>query len=74
MPPRCPELPYACGLATLQLLTDDVTASPLRVVDGALAVVRPEPDRADAVAADDATTERWRARLRDVEARLGSRP
>ena len=69
-----PELPYACGLATLQLLTDDVTASPLRVVDGAMPVVRPEPDRADAVAADDATTERWRARLRDVEARLGSRP
>ena len=23
-PPRCPTLPYACGLATVQLLTDDV--------------------------------------------------
>jgi O-succinylbenzoate synthase len=68
-----PELPYACGIATLLLLTDDVTARPMRVVDGALPVVRPEPDRADAVAADDATSERWQARLRDVEARLGSR-
>ncbi len=69
-----PELPYACGLATLQLLNDDVTSAPLRVVDGALPVVRPEPDRADAVAADDETTARWLVRLRDVEARLGSRP
>ncbi len=68
-----PELPYACGLATLQLLTDDVTSAPLRVVDGALPVVRPEADRVDAVAADDETTARWLTRLRDVEARLGSR-
>ena len=34
-----PELPYACGLATVQLLTDDVVADPLLPVDGALPVV-----------------------------------
>ena len=33
-----PELPYACGLATVQLLTDDVVAEPLLPVDGALPV------------------------------------
>ncbi|GAA0958625.1 o-succinylbenzoate synthase [Actinocorallia libanotica] len=37
-----PELPYACGLATLQLLEGDVAADPLRVEDGCIAVRRPE--------------------------------
>lgn len=36
-----PELPYACGLATLLLLTGDVTADPLLPVEGVLAVRRP---------------------------------
>ncbi len=31
-----PELPHACGLATVQLLTGDVVADPLLPVDGAL--------------------------------------
>ena len=61
-----PELPYACGLATLALLDGDVTSSPLRVVDGALPVVRPEPDRASAVAADEITVRRWHERLQAV--------
>lgn len=39
-----PELPYACGLATAQLLAADVVRDPLLPVDGALAVRRPEPD------------------------------
>jgi o-succinylbenzoate synthase len=69
-----PELPYACGLATLQLLAGDVTSAPLQVVDGELPVVRPEPDAAGAVAAGPETTHRWLSRLRAVEARLGSRP
>jgi len=69
-----PALPYACGLSTLQLLTGDVTSAPLRVVDGALPVVRPEPDAAASVAADPGTTDRWLSRLRAVEARLGSGP
>jgi O-succinylbenzoate synthase len=61
-----PELPHACGLATLALLDGDVTSAPFRVVDGALLVSRPEPDLVDAVAADEATTGRWRERLAAV--------
>jgi O-succinylbenzoate synthase len=41
-----PELPYACGLGTMSLLTGDVTAAPLAAVDGALAVRRPAVDPA----------------------------
>lgn len=41
-----PELPYACGLATAQLLADDLVTDPLLPVDGAIAVRRPEPDPA----------------------------
>jgi o-succinylbenzoate synthase len=63
-----PELPFACGLATVALFTDDVTSAPLLPVDGALAVARPEPDRLDAVAADAVTDARWRARLDAVRA------
>jgi O-succinylbenzoate synthase len=38
-----PELPYACGLATAQLLLGDVVPEPLLPIDGALPVRRPEP-------------------------------
>lgn len=41
-----PELPYACGLNTLPLLAGDVTHSPLRAVDGELAVRSVEVDEA----------------------------
>ncbi|GAA3937155.1 o-succinylbenzoate synthase [Actinomadura viridis] len=41
-----PDLPFACGLATLSLLEDDVVADPLRPVDGAIEVRRPEVDEA----------------------------
>jgi O-succinylbenzoate synthase len=63
-----PELPYACGLATVQLLTDDVTVPSLLPRDGALPVVRPE---VDSVALDRtrATPEReqhWRDRLAGI--------
>jgi o-succinylbenzoate synthase len=58
-----PELPFACGLATVALFTDDVTSTPLLPVDGYLPVVRPQPDRLDAVAADADTDARWRARM-----------
>jgi O-succinylbenzoate synthase len=63
-----PELPYACGLATLQLLDGDVSSQPFTVVDGALDVRRPEPDLADAVRVDDATGDRWTDRMRSVTA------
>lgn len=60
-----PELPYACGLATAQLLTADVVARPLLPVDGEIRVERPGVDAAllDAVGADAPTRDRWRARL-----------
>ena len=61
-----PELPYACGLATLQLLDGDVTSTPFAVVDGALPVARPEPDIADHVAADEPAAAGWMARLAAV--------
>lgn len=63
-----PELPYACGLATAQLLTADLVSDPLLPVDGALPVRRPEPDPAllAAAAADDALAARWRARTASV--------
>jgi O-succinylbenzoate synthase len=64
-----PELPFACGLATVALFTEDVAAAPLLPVDGSLPVLRPEPDRIDEVAADAVTEARWRARLAAVTAR-----
>jgi O-succinylbenzoate synthase len=63
-----PELPFACGLATVALFTGDVTSTPLLPVDGALPVARPEPDRLAELAADPETDARWRARM----ARVGS--
>jgi o-succinylbenzoate synthase len=63
-----PELPFACGLATVALFTDDVCSTPLLPVHGALPVRRPEPDRLDAVAADPLTAARWEARLAAVTA------
>jgi O-succinylbenzoate synthase len=38
-----PDLPHACGLATVQLLEGDVTDEPLLPVDGMLPVRRPMP-------------------------------
>ncbi|WP_369139526.1 o-succinylbenzoate synthase [Modestobacter versicolor] len=61
-----PELPFACGLATVALFTGDVTSEPLLPVDGALPVARPAPDRLAEVTADAATDRRWRERLAAV--------
>jgi o-succinylbenzoate synthase len=65
-----PELPYACGLATVQLLTDDVSPSPLLPVDGALPVVVPgvDPAALDRLAADPDRVAHWEARLAAVRA------
>jgi len=65
-----PALPYACGLATVQLLERDVVADPLLPVDGALEVRRPIPD-AERCVADEATRERWADRLADVRVAIG---
>jgi len=64
-----PELPYACGLATVSMFTADVVAEPLVPVKGRLPVVRPAPDPAllAAARADDAVVARWQERLGRVE-------
>lgn len=65
-----PELPYACGLATGRLFTDDVVADPLLPVAGAIAVRRPEPDPvalARTAAAPDLAA-RWSDRMNRVVA------
>jgi O-succinylbenzoate synthase len=69
-----PELPYACGLATVSMFTSDVVADPLLPVNGMLPVVRPVPDPSQlAVAtADPETTATWEARLARVQALEGS--
>ncbi len=61
-----PELPYACGLATMTLLDGDVTSDPLLPIDGFLAVRSVTPDLRDAVAADEETCRRWYERISAV--------
>lgn len=63
-----PELPHACGLATVQMLAFDVVAEPLLPVDGLLSVRRPEVDE-EALARLAATPDRaawWQQRLDQV--------
>jgi O-succinylbenzoate synthase len=60
-----PELPYACGLATVQLLQSDVVDEPLLPVNGMLPVRRPEP--VTPPDADPETAARWRVRMSTVE-------
>ena len=57
-----PSLPYACGLATMSLLTGDVTAVPLVEEDGALPVRRPAIDT-ERLAAWEIDPAPWRARV-----------
>jgi O-succinylbenzoate synthase len=68
-----PELPYACGLATVQLLTDDVVLDPLLPDDGALPVVRPEVDAGalDRLRAAPERERHWFARIAEIDARIG---
>ncbi len=65
-----PELPYACGLATVQLLTDDVAVTPLLPVEGALPVVRPvvDPAALDRLAAAADRVAWWETRYAAVAA------
>jgi O-succinylbenzoate synthase len=51
-----PELPFACGLGTVQLLASDVTDNPLLPVDGMLPVREVTPDPALVTADDDVRT------------------
>lgn len=63
-----PELPYACGLATVQLLTADVVVDSLLPVDGVLRSGVPPVDEAALaeVAADPARVAHWERRLAEV--------
>jgi len=65
-----PELPYACGLATMSLLAGDVTDQPLAEAGGMLPVRRPvfSAERHAAWQADPAP---WRARLAAAAEHLG---
>jgi o-succinylbenzoate synthase len=65
-----PQLPYACGLATVQLLESDVVDDPLLPVDGELHVRRPAPV-AGRCEADEPTSRRWADRLEQVRAVIG---
>jgi O-succinylbenzoate synthase len=66
------ELPYACGLATVQLLASDVVEHPLLPVDGMLPVVRPDVvlPLENAAAAD--RHQHWADRLSRVRSRRRS--
>jgi O-succinylbenzoate synthase len=57
-----PELPYDCGLATMSLLTGDVTADPLAAEDGTLPVraAVADPERLAAWESDPAP---WTERM-----------
>jgi len=65
-----PELPFACGLATVQLLTDDVTVPSLLPRDGRLPVVRPslDEDALRRLAAAPDLADAWAERLSEVRA------
>jgi O-succinylbenzoate synthase len=63
-----PELPYACGLATVQLLHGDVVPEPLLPIDGSLPVRRPQPVPAllERYAAAPDRVEHWTRRIAAV--------
>ena len=63
-----PELPYACGLGTLDLLDGDVVTEPLVVTDGTLPVraVEVDEERLARHRMDPATEQAWRERLRST--------
>lgn len=65
-----PDLPYACGLATVRLLADDLADPRLVPVDGTLPVVRPEvePEALARLAADAERARWWEDRLAAVRA------
>jgi len=65
-----PALDYACGLATMSLLTGDVTRDRLAAANGELPVrpAVPDPAELDRWAADPAP---WRARMAAAAAELG---
>ncbi|TDU90695.1 O-succinylbenzoate synthase [Kribbella voronezhensis] len=67
-----PELPYACGLATVSMFTSEVAAQPLLPIDGFLPVgrVQPDPSLLAAATADQEITAAWEVRYARVESLL----
>ena len=63
-----PELPYACGLATVQLLLGDVVPDPLLPVEGHLPVRRPAPtpDLLERHTAAPDRVEHWMRRVAEL--------
>lgn len=57
-----PELPFACGLNTVNLFTDDVAVDPLVAVDGFLTVGRPRVRPVEQWDAGEAAAQAWRQR------------
>jgi O-succinylbenzoate synthase len=71
-----PELAGACGLGTMSLLAGDVTAEPLRPVNGRMRVRRPVPERhlIDRWAADADQTAALYRRLEAAQAHMPASP
>ncbi|MBB2892889.1 o-succinylbenzoate synthase [Flexivirga oryzae] len=70
-----PELPFACGLGTLELMAGDVVLDPLVPQGGSLGVRRPQPDPA-LLERHRATADReqwWRERVTACHAELSAR-
>jgi O-succinylbenzoate synthase len=67
-----PELPYACGLATMSLLTGDVTGVSLAEAGGTLPVMRPDLD-AKRLAEWETDPAPWRSRVTAAAQYLDSR-
>jgi len=63
-----PELPYACGLNTIRLLTDDLARTPLVAEDGSLPVgdVVVDPEAIARCLAPDELTQVWGDRLAET--------
>lgn len=71
-----PELPYACGLATVALLSEDLAEFPLLPLAGELAVVRPDvaPEALAGTAASADRVDHWATRLDDLARYLSQQP
>ena len=65
-----PSLEFACGLGTVELLSTDVTSSPLVPQSGAIDVRRPVADRLSSVRALPERESWWRERLAAAYAEL----
>ncbi|WP_067184798.1 o-succinylbenzoate synthase [Microtetraspora niveoalba] len=65
-----PELPYACGLGTMPLLSGDVVTDSLVPVGGAIAVRRPEVDQR-ALAALEIESPAWTRRMEEAAGTAG---